>query len=146
MKKLTLAILFLSACGSQQRNHQWDENVEKYIPKHLDLIDSKLESETGASKAALKSVTFYHGDVVIIDQICASLSHGADIFACIYTQEADSFFDSKYKDHCRIVTHELIHQALEITQGDADHDHTNPLFNQTYELCDSLGIPREDYI
>lgn len=141
MKKLLLIFLLMN-CGPQQRDHSLDAQFISYHPAYESLIKQKIESIYHVN---VEQVNFFYSDSVLLNEQCLPASHGVEVMGCIYADEKVSYIQDIVKDRCRVVLHELIHQAHYELYGDSDSDHKDPQFRNTAEICKSLGIPIDNW-
>lgn len=140
--KYLLPILFFVACGPQDRGHELDGQFTVYHPAYEQQIKAKVFEIYGVR---VDFVSFAYGDFVLLNKQCLPASHGAEVMGCIYPQEGQAYIEDIVRDRCRLILHELIHQAHYEIDGDGDYDHKDPRFDETADICKSLGIPIDNW-
>lgn len=139
MKKLFIILLFLN-CGHSITPSLKD--FAPYEPAYVNVIGQKVFERNGLDYSKYK-INYYYGEDTKVTETCIGKSN-IFISACVFQETNDIIIKEIVKDRCRIIAHELIHQALYLS-NQPDHDHENPQFDEILEFCKSLGLPIENW-
>lgn len=140
MKKLGLLLLIvMGACCSPVEPPSL-QGATEYTPLNIDAIQNGIAQKFNITFGPIDYYTAKNED---LHNTCLPFG-GSEKFVsgCNFSDYSKIFIDERIKDHCRILTHELIHQALFLKNGDADSEHRNEAFTDQniISFCESLHI------
>ena len=122
--KYSFLIFFLVSCGMNVDYSLFEE----YKPDSR--IQQVIFTLNGLENV---DVEFYHGNHNAMVQACGDDS-GYEI-GCNFYQYNQIFIDTKFKDSCYALAHELTHQALYLATGDSFGNHKHKQFENLWNVC-----------
>jgi len=127
-----LFILFLVSCGSVQEKDVDYSLFEEFSP-NVSEIGNKVFTKNGLNFKDYE-ITYYFGSWEALNTVCGE----GLIKGCNFPDEQKIFVIEQHKDFCLTLAHELTHQALYLSTGDAGGDHKHEQFEQIKELCEEV--------